>query len=357
MGASPQESPGFHPSDDPSPPLHCPEDVDWIFDVDTLRNGGAQGLVQRFNLQEASLDNPHHPFLLSESSVSNWDQAVRRLSMAAGESHLVIAAHGQAGIGETVFYTRVAGYREDGLPRIVANFRKLDQTSYQSVTDTVRNNWLYLLHEIKTPLSLLRATANDPGEANAEIGHARRYAINALENHLRNGVFLATEDTRQIPVHPEPVDLKFFFEDLCVVHRPLLNMHENTLRLQLDIDAVRSARLDPVLLGQILNNLLVNKVNLLHGQEVLLTVSHGSVRKDGTGSLLHVTIEDEGPPFPDFVLNASESTPDLEGLMQVTKNSGLGLSICRRIISVLNGELHFFNDPPKTRIRLHLPLG
>lgn len=362
MGAFEESRPS--PSSQPEPQeLICPEDVDWIFDVDSLRSAGGDSLIRLHGLEEASSDCPHHPFNLSPSSVAIWDQTVRKLSMAAGESHLVLTAHSNAEAGEIVFYSRVAGYREDGLPRIAATFQRIDHSSYQSVADNVRQNWLYLLHEIKNPLSILKGAEDieysqrESESARREAGQTRHFAITCLEDHLRNGVFLATEDSRMLPNRPDPLDLKLFFEDLVEAFGVLLRMQDNRINLELDIASHQVARIDRTLLAQLLNNLLLNKINLLQNQTISLRVTLGSSRANGSGTLLNISIEDEGPAFPDYVLQELEKEPDVEGLLRIQKNSGLGLPICRRIASVMGGEIRFYNDPPKTRIRIWLPLG
>jgi signal transduction histidine kinase len=363
MGAFQKSRPS--PSSKPDPELLvCPEDVDWIFDVDTLHSAGGEALIRRNGLEEPPRDCPHHPFDLSTSSATIWDQTVRRLSMAAGESHLVLTAHSNSEAQEIVFYARVAGFREKGLPRIAATFQRINQSSYQSVADNVRQNWLYLLHEIKNPLSILKAADDiefqERQDANAGYSRSaqtRRFAITCLEDHLRNGVFLATEDSRMIPNRPEPLDLKLFMEDLKESFEVLLRIEHNELKLDMDIDAFQVARIDRALLSQLLNNLLLNKINLLKNETVTLGCSLGSSKTDGSGTLLVITIEDEGPAFPEDVLQDLESDPNLEGLLSIQRNSGLGLPICRRIASVMGGEIKFYNDPPKTRIRIWLPLS
>jgi len=343
--------------------LVCPEDVDWIFDVDTLREAGGEALVRIYGLEEAPADYPHYPFNLSKGSAIIWDQTVRKLSMAAGESHLILTAHSRNEAQEIVFYARVAGFREKGLPRIAATFQKIDQSSYQTVADNTRQNWLYLLHEIKNPISILKAAEDlkhhrKPGaDSERDAAQTRRFAITCLEDHLRNGVFLATEDSRLIPNHPEPLDMKLFFEDLQEAFQVLLRLQRNELRVVLDIDSYQVARIDRTLLAQLLNNLLLNKINCLQDQVVSLTCTLGSLRGDGSGALLIITIEDEGPAFPDYILQGQDREPNLKGLLEVQRHSGLGLPICRRIASVMGGELKFYNDPPKTRIRIWLPLG
>lgn len=340
--------------------LTCPEDVDWIFDVDSLKSAGQEALIREYALDEPPADCPHHPFNLSGSSVPVWDQTLRKLSMASGESHLVLTAHCHTEAREIVFYTRVAGYREEGLPRIAATFQRIDQSSYQSVADNVRQNWLYLLHEIKNPLSLLKQAEDlteEDGPNATEAIQTRRFAISSLEQHLQNGVFLATEDSKLIPNRPQVVDLKLFFEEIRDSFTVLLRLQNNRLDLTLDIEAFRVARIDRTLLTQLLNNILLNKLNLLSGQTLGIVCSLVSSRSDGSGTLLSISIEDEGPAFPDHVLQDLEPETDMEGLLRIQKNSGLGLPICRRIASVMGGEMHLYNDPPKTRIRLLIPLG
>jgi len=337
--------------------------VDWIFDVDTLRKAGGEALIRLHGLEEPPRDCPHYPFSLSSGSATIWDQTVRKLSMASGESHLILTSYSRNEAQEIVFYARVAGFREEGLPRIAATFQKIDQSSYQSVADNTRQNWLYLLHEIKNPITILKAAEdlkyqNTPGiDSEEAAAQTRHFALTCLEDHLRNGVFLATEDSRMIPNHPEPVDLKLFFEELRSAFKVLLRLQRNELKVNLNIDSYQVARIDRALLAQLLNNLLLNKINCLQEQTVSLDCSLGSTRSDGSGALLVITIEDEGPAFPDYVLQGLEKEPDLKGLLQVHRHSGLGLPICRRIASVMGGDLKFYNDPPKTRIRIWLPLG
>lgn len=360
MGAFPEERPSESP-EIKDKVLETPEDADWVFDVDTLQFAGSEDFLKQHGLEEPPRDCPHHPFNLSEGSASIWERTLRNLSMSAGESHLVISAYSRTAAQDIVFYAKVTGYRENGLPRIAAKFQKIEHTSYQSVADNTRQNWLYLLHEIKNPISILK-TAEDlefqqATETSAEEARQTRlYAISSLEDHLRNGVFLATDDSRMIPNNPEPTDLKLLFDDIKETFATLLRIQNNKLQVNLNIDSHEVARIDKTLLTQLLNNLLLNKLNNLSGTTIKIECSLGSTQQDGSGTLLVITIEDEGPAFPEHVLAELDHEADLKGLMHIRMNSGLGLPICRRIASVMGGEMKLYNDPPKTRIRLWLPL-
>jgi signal transduction histidine kinase len=362
-------SPEERKHEDPAPArseteeLHCPEDVDWIYDVDNLVAAGGSHFARRYGLKESSAKEPHFPFILDQPSAVLWERELRQLAMATGEKHLVLSAFSEREKESMLFHARVAGYREEGLPRIVASFQKIDAASHQSMEDNLQQNWLYLLHEIKNPLSLLQASDQIDaqwGETSApesEGARLRRFAIRCLEDHLRNGVLLATQENSIIPNRPEPFDLKFFLEDIKAVYAPLLELQNNRLELDLNIEDVRTVRLDRTLLSQLLNNLLLNKLNLLENQRIRIRVESAASSSDGSGPMIHFAIEDEGPPFPEEVLAGETGKIQLDRLYHLEPGSGLGLGICRRVVTILGGDMRLHNDPPLTRIRISLPLS
>lgn len=362
-------SPEERKHEDPAPArseteeLHCPEDVDWIYDVDNLVAAGGDHLARRYGLKESSAKEPHFPFILDQPSAVLWERELRQLAMATGEKHLVLSAFSEREKESMLFHARVAGYREKGLPRIVASFQKIDAASHQSMEDSMQQNWLYLLHEIKNPLSLLQASDQidaqwtDESTPESDGARLRRFAIRCLEDHLRNGVLLATQENSAIPNRPEPLDLKLFLEDVRNAYAPLLELQRNRLELDLNIEDVRTLRLDRTLLSQLLNNLLINKLNLLEDQTIRLRVVSSASASDGSGPTIHFIIEDEGPAFPEDVLGDEREEIHLDRLYHLEPGSGLGLGICRRVVGILGGEMRLHNDPPLTRIRVSLPLS
>ena len=358
MGAFSERRPSTSAVSKQQASLECPEDVDWIFDVDTLHSSGGEALRRHYGLEEAPRDYPHFPFLLSNASASVWESEIRKLSMASGESHILLTSPSLETGEESVFYVRVAGYREEGMPRIVANFQQVDPKSYNHITEGTRQNWLYLLHEIKNPISILKASEDlryQAGAPEGEAERARSFALMCLEDHLRNGVFLATEDTSMIPMQADPLDLPGFFDSLSAAFGFILRIQNNSLKVHLDLGVHTRVRLDRTLLSQLLSNLLINKVNHIKNQVVDLRCE--IVPGGRSQPILSIAIEDEGPSFPDFVLQGSDRASDLRGLLDVHRHAGLGLSISRRIVAVMGGEIKFFNDPPRTRIRIQIPLG
>jgi hypothetical protein len=338
-------------------PMACPEDVDWIFDVDTLDSAGGEGFRRLHRLLAPHADCPHHPFLLASDSASLWDQTVRNLSMAAGEANILLRAETNEE-SPPVFYARVAGFREGGLPRIACVFQRIENGFNATTDDCVWRNWLYLLHEIKNTISLLRV-AEDPETASTpatqpEVDHLRHFAIHCLENHIRNGILLASDESRDLPNNPLPMDLRPTLEAIIDAHSVALGQNDNAVQLSFDCQSLTTVRLDRTLFEQLFNNLLLNKAKLLHHDTVRIKVMES---RDAQQALrLTFLIEDNGPAFPDFILNNEATKADISGLLDVRRGSGLGLSIVRRIIRTMGGEIAFFNDAEVRRIRIHLPV-
>lgn len=339
----------------------CPEDVDWIFDVDTLESAGGESFRQLHGLSSPSADNPHHPFLLTPDSGSLWDKTVRSLSMASGEAHILLSSSKETDSGP-VFYARVAGFREQGMPRIACVFQLIDKASVHTGDDKVWRNWLYLLHEIKNTISLLRVaedcTTPSSGSEDAFTSpeHLRSFALHCLENHIRNGVLLATDDGRELPCNPAPLHLQAVLENIIDAHAIAMAQKGNSIELDFRCEQLATVRFDRTLLEQLLNNLLLNKSKLLANQKVVVRVEEAAAHSR-SGWELVLTLDDQGPVFPDFVLQHKSPEVDIGGLLDVRRSSGLGLSIVRRIVTTLNGQIHFFNGDTHRRIRIHLPIS
>jgi len=337
------------------PPLACPEGVDWIFEVDSLQSAGSEALLDQFGLKAPANDCPHHPFELTAHSATIWDSTIRSLSMAAGEKHILVNGFSRSESREITFYCRVAGFREAGLPKIAGTFQRIEPASYMAISEDIRENWLYLLHEIKQPLALFKTALDnlpDSPEARSMV-----FALEGLQAHLRNGVYLATEDSRLLPNRPEPGNLKSFFDQVKEAYTPLLEQHGVSFNMELDIDSFEQACFDRTLLSQIITNILLQKLSVLRDTPLYIACHLASSRADGGGVLLHILVRDEGPPFTEDILQQRDLSPDMEGMFRMHDRPDLGLSLCRRIAATMGGDIHFYNDPPGTRIRIIIPLG
>ena len=117
--------------------------------------------------------------------------------------------------------------------------------------------------------------------------------------------------------------------------------HQKNLELVHDIRSDVPLQLmgDPGRLRQVLVNLIGNAIKFTDEGEVVVTVTRESVRADGV--MLHFTVNDTGPGIPEEkrrlifepFTQADESTQRKFG------GTGLGLTISKRLISLMRGDI------------------
>jgi nitrogen fixation/metabolism regulation signal transduction histidine kinase len=106
-------------------------------------------------------------------------------------------------------------------------------------------------------------------------------------------------------------------------------------------------------LRQMLHNLISNAREAGEGEFVSVDISTRVVTVDGSQAL-QLTLHDDGPGFPDIVLNQ----PFEPYVTDKPRGSGLGLPICRKIVSEHNGRISITNAPDGgATVTVHLPLG
>jgi len=125
-------------------------------------------------------------------------------------------------------------------------------------------------------------------------------------------------------------------EQVVLRHALAAEHHGNRMLLIVHPALPRAWRGDQALVQQVLDNLLGNAIKFTHGGEVLLQASPGQDR----GSLL-LEVSDTGPGI----------TPGCErsifaagqrggpGVADVTAGYGLGLYLCRRIVTAMRGDI------------------
>jgi PAS domain S-box-containing protein len=115
---------------------------------------------------------------------------------------------------------------------------------------------------------------------------------------------------------------------------------------------------DPLRLRQVLSNLLSNAVKFTEAGEVHLRVS--GLEMAGAGPLLHFCVSDTGIGIPD---EAREKifAPFVQADLSMSRRyggSGLGLSICRRLVELMGGRI-WVEAPPEggSAFRFFLPFA
>ncbi len=215
-------------------------------------------------------------------------------------------------------------------------------------------------HEIRTPMNgvlglveVLERTRldADQGEMLGMIHESAGALLQILDDLLDYSKI----EAGRLTIESEPIDLR----DLVDTAVGLLagRAHEKGLKVRVDIDPQVAATLrgDSVRLRQILFNLLGNAIKFTPQGEVDVHVQ--VVQQDASGQTVEITVDDTGigiapdvqaQLFEPFVQAESSTTRRFGG-------TGLGLTICRKLVALMGGTLSLFSTPGEgTRMTLRL---
>jgi two-component system sensor histidine kinase KdpD len=206
-------------------------------------------------------------------------------------------------------------------------------------SESVRNTLLASIsHDLRTPLAVMAGAGSTLAEQGAQLDEgtraslARSIATKAREmsDVISNVLDLMRFESGEIAPRRQWESL----DDLvgAALHRleEKLKSHPVELRVPADLPAVY---VDASLIVQVLSNLLDNAVKYTPGG----TRIHISAVTDG--AFLRVTVDDEGPGLP-----AGDPARLFEKFQRGTEEGavvgvGLGLAICRSIISAHGGSI------------------
>lgn len=214
-----------------------------------------------------------------------------------------------------------------------------------------------IAHEINNPMGLISGYAEELIDLleelpnRSELGKLRRGLATIQEQAYRCRYITQNllSFAREQVVNPEPTDLTELVHSRIAFfgNRVLSRGVEVSLKVEGEVPV---ARVDPVLCGQVLLNLLKNAEEAMAGPGrivVGLTTQRDRVR---------IEVADTGPGIPPEILDKvfdpffTTKGPD--------KGSGLGLSICYGIVRSLGGTLTCGNRPQGGAwFRVSLPLN
>lgn len=212
----------------------------------------------------------------------------------------------------------------------------------------VRQFTLYASHELKTPLSILRADfermLDDPARSEADHTAFARHLdeIERLAGIVDGLTFLTKADSHLIPLTCEPVALKPLIVSAVEDTTALAAEHQIEVTLDRCDDAVVNA--DRHRLRQLLVILCDNavKYNKPHGS-VRFSLAH-----DAAATTLRITNTGPGIPkdeqarvFERFYRGSTVQSDRIEG-------TGLGLSIAQWIVAEHGGAISFTSEPDRT---------
>lgn len=253
------------------------------------------------------------------------------------------------------FDTRIKVASKDELGQLAADFNNMAQTLEKY--EHMRRQWISdIAHELRTPLSILngeiealkdgvrKVNRDTLDSLSSEVGH-----LSKIVNDLHE---LSLADSGGLAINKVPVDaVAVLKETLGLFNQSFVDNRiaiENNLENQPAIIIGDASRLQ-----QLFSNLLENTLRYADTPGVL------KIGQKRAQNRLIVFFEDSGPGVPKEALEQL-----FDRLYRVDRSrsrtlggSGLGLSICKSIVTALGGEIQATNgDSGGLRVEVALPL-
>jgi len=220
-------------------------------------------------------------------------------------------------------------------------------------------------HEIRTPIAVIvglleleRETALVQGKAPSSGLEMAYRTANELIALIGDSLDLARIEAGSLQLAPQATALLPFVEDIVSQFRNQAQMQGLHLQLQVADDACGTYWFDPLRLRQVLVNLLANALKFTHLGRVSLQVSRtGEDSSAGVGLLLSVcdtgigiSAKQQSELFTPFAQANARLAAEYGG-------SGLGLSICRQLVELMDGTISLHSNPGEgTEVRVTLTL-
>ncbi len=238
---------------------------------------------------------------------------------------------------------------ESGVSEVVSLARAFNQlTAERKALSEVKDDFVAVVsHELRTPLTSINgalklvqsgATGVLPEKAGELTALALRNGerLQTIINDLLDFNKLRAGKMELVPVSCLVAEL---VQEAISGNEPLARSHRVQLRSQTGVPL--PARLDPLRLRQILDNLISNAIKFSPpGGWVTVRaepISQGRLR---------LTVSDQGEGIPaSFHERLFERFAQAEyGTMRASKGTGLGLAICKELVEQMQGHIGFYNS-------------
>ena len=223
---------------------------------------------------------------------------------------------------------------------------EIDRLREQIVRETTEREQLLAVvsHELRTPLTVIRGYNNlllkkevgELSERQRDFLEQSNRSCERLDRFIADLLAACGEASGYERLDLQRASIKRLLVEVVDFLRPLLDERDIVVEMRIDDDACTAA-FDPARIEQVLMNLLSNAIRYSK-PKTSIRVGSRRLRSEGQ-SFIEFSVMDTGPGiapkdreriFQPYVRAASETTSD--GL-------GLGLAICRRIVSAHGGRI------------------
>ncbi|MPV69577.1 hybrid sensor histidine kinase/response regulator [Burkholderia sp. BE17] len=199
-------------------------------------------------------------------------------------------------------------------------------------------------HEIRTPLNAIVGNLELMERAALPARERRRLktvmsSSDALLRVINDVLDLSKAESNQMALESIPFDLRRVVNDVTSIFRPLADAKNLTLTCRIAPDLADGYMGDSTRLRQLVSNLVSNAIKFTKRGSVTIDVRLAPAGSAGRG--VEIAVSDTGIGIPE------DSMPTLFDVYIQTDASiyrrfggtGLGLPLCRRIVTLMGGEL------------------
>ncbi len=204
-----------------------------------------------------------------------------------------------------------------------------------------------IAHEIRNPLSaiemhfgLLKRQLAFKAEPGSQSGPVEE--IEQQLQHLRRLLTSFLNYSRQVRPKTEKVDVATFIDRVVELRRQVLG----DFICLAEIAAGLSACFDPLMLQQVIENLVNNSFRAAEGRPLTI-----KIRAAVCNRCLTIELADNGPGIP-YELRQQLFTPFVTGNAD---GSGFGLAISRKLIEAQGGEINYKESPAGAVFVIEVP--
>nr|WP_024967470.1 transporter substrate-binding domain-containing protein [Pantoea sp. IMH] len=193
-------------------------------------------------------------------------------------------------------------------------------------------------HELRTPMQAILGlleleVARQPAVQNLDVIHSSAAALLTLLNDLQDH---ARVESNTFTLSPHPLDPGKWLTRLADVYHPLMRQNGPLFRVDALTPLPAIISIDGERLQQIANNLIGNAIKFTRQGEIRVTLAAAD-----ESQMLQLQVIDSGRGIPETeqaqLFEPWYQTPS--GRQLSVQGSGLGLSICKEIVSRMGGEI------------------
>ncbi|MEX0929115.1 MAG: response regulator [Balneolales bacterium] len=208
-------------------------------------------------------------------------------------------------------------------------------------------------HEIRTPLTGILGYASIM-QTDLQQEEDREMARRIHDSGIR---LLATIDAildlakieaDKLDIKLRSVNLTDELQHSCELFAPLAS--QRNLSLECESEGELYAKLDPQFFSQIMNNLIGNALKYTHQGKVSVKTESTVLQENASGQKMAVIhVEDTGVGISDDFVDKifDEFEQESVGLSRKFEGAGLGLTITKKLVEMMNGRIHVKSEKGK----------